>query len=184
LIAILAENESDRIETTESTTNTDKFAEAVCAVANDLPNHRKPGYLIVGVDDHQKVVGTTVDDRLLLNLAELRGRGTIQPLPSITVEKVSTTFGDVAVVTVQPSLLPPVRYKGRVCIRSGPRKDYGTEQDEKILTERRISHALTFDAEPSLGCAIDELDLRAFQIDYQPQVIDRMVLEENHRSIK
>ena len=184
LRAILIEKESDRIETTESATNTDKFAEAVCAFANDLPNHQKPGYLIIGVDDHQEIVGTKVDDKLLLSLAEIRGRGTIQPLPSISVENVETSDGAVAVVTVQPSMLPPVRYKGRVCVRSGPRKDYATEQDEKILTEKRVSHALTFDAEPALGCPLNELDLRIFHIEYQPQVIDAEILAENHRSIE
>lgn len=51
LVTLLADLETDRVERTTSTTNTDKFAQAVCAFANDYPNHRQPGYLIVGVDD-------------------------------------------------------------------------------------------------------------------------------------
>jgi ATP-dependent DNA helicase RecG len=181
---IVAECESDRIEFTTSVNKTDKFAEAICAFANDLPGYSKPGYLMIGVQDDRKIVGVTVDDALLLNLAGLRAHGNIQPLPSITVEKVPTSDGDVAVVIVQPSQLPPVRYRGRVCIRLGPRRDFGTEQDERVLTEKRISHALTFDAEPSLDSTLADLDLRIFTIDYQPRVVDAEVIAENNRSIE
>jgi ATP-dependent DNA helicase RecG len=47
LLALLSDEESDRVERTTSTTNTDKFCEAVCAFANDYPNLRFPGYLII-----------------------------------------------------------------------------------------------------------------------------------------
>ncbi|MCU7906754.1 MAG: putative DNA binding domain-containing protein [Candidatus Thiodiazotropha sp. (ex Epidulcina cf. delphinae)] len=43
--------ESDRVERTTSTTKTDKFSEAICAFANDFPDHRQPGYLMLGVND-------------------------------------------------------------------------------------------------------------------------------------
>ncbi|MBN2209267.1 MAG: hypothetical protein JW759_08225 [Candidatus Coatesbacteria bacterium] len=39
LNALLKDIESDRVEGTTSTDDTDKFSEAVCAFANDLPNH-------------------------------------------------------------------------------------------------------------------------------------------------
>lgn len=42
--ALLNDIESDRVERTISTTNTDKFGQAICAFANDLPNHQQPGY--------------------------------------------------------------------------------------------------------------------------------------------
>jgi ATP-dependent DNA helicase RecG len=48
---LLLDLESDRVERTISTTNTDKFGQAICAFANDLPNNRKPGYLFLGVND-------------------------------------------------------------------------------------------------------------------------------------
>src|SRR5689334_20563444 len=109
LTALIRDVESDRVERTESTTNTDKFAQAVCAFANDLPNHRQPGFLIVGVSDRGVVTGIDVSDRLLVNLAGLRADGNIQPLPAIAVYKCTLPEGDVAVVEVQPSDLPPVR---------------------------------------------------------------------------
>ena len=47
LKALMADVESDTAEHTESTNNTDKFGQAICAFANDLPNHQRPGYLLV-----------------------------------------------------------------------------------------------------------------------------------------
>ena len=63
LRALIADRESDRVELTVSTNNTDKFGEAICAFANDFSNHRQPGYLIVGVDDDGTVGGLTVTGR-------------------------------------------------------------------------------------------------------------------------
>ena len=56
--ALLNDIESDRVERTISTTNTDKFGQAICAFANDLPDHRQPGYLFLGVEDDGEVKGT------------------------------------------------------------------------------------------------------------------------------
>ena len=46
---LLYDLESDRVERTISTTNTDKFGQAICAFANDLPDHRQAGYLLLGI---------------------------------------------------------------------------------------------------------------------------------------
>ena len=69
--ALLNDLESDRVERTISTTNTDKFGQAICAFANDLPDHRLPGYLFLGVDDDGKVTGINVTDDLLKNVAAI-----------------------------------------------------------------------------------------------------------------
>lgn len=182
LSALIANHEADRIELTVSTTKTDKFSKAVCAFANDLPGHHQPGYLVIGVDNSGAGAGLQVTDELLRNLANLRDDGNIQPLPSLTVEKVVTRNGEVAVVTVQPSPLPPVRYKGRIWIRIGPRRGIATEHEERLLIERRISHAKTFDAQPALGSAISDLALSLFLIEYRGQAIDPEIIKENHRT--
>jgi ATP-dependent DNA helicase RecG len=184
LRALIADHEADRVEFTISTIDTHKFSEAVCAFANDLPNHGQPGYLIIGIDNSGKIAGAQITDELLRNLAALRSDGNIQPLPDIAVEKVATTEGDIAMVTVQPSTLPPVRYRGRVCIRIGPRRGYATEQEERRLIERRVSHAKTFDAQPALGSALDQLALPLFLIDYRNQAIAPEVIDENNRPIE
>lgn len=154
---LLAEGESDRVEFTTSTTDTDKFSEAVAAFANDLPNHRLPGYLVIGVNDDGTPSGLTVTDQLLQSLGGLRSDGNIQPLPTLYARKFILPGVEVAVVEVLPSDLPPVRYKGRTFIRVGPRKGVATQQEERILTERRIAHAQTFDAQPCVGSRLEDL---------------------------
>jgi len=181
---LIARDESDRLELTESTTDTGKFSEAVCAFSNDLPDHRQPGYLLIGVRSDRRIVGTRVTDQLLQNLGSLRDSGNIQPLPVIAVEKVSTADGDVAAVTVQPSQLPPVRYRGRTCIRNGPRRGYATHMEETRLIEKRVSHARTFDAEPCLGSGIQDLAQPLFLIDYRQQAIAPEVIQENQRTVE
>jgi ATP-dependent DNA helicase RecG len=181
---LITHQEADRVEFTVSTTDTDKFSEAVCAFSNDLPGHGQPGYLVIGVDNHGRFSGLRVSDELLRNLGGLRDDGNVQPLPRLTVEKVTTPAGDVAVVTVFPSALPPVRYRGRVCIRTGPRRGYATEQDERILIERRVAHARTFDAQPCLDSTVDDLSLPLFLIDYRRHAIAPEVIEENKRPEK
>ncbi len=180
---LIKNHESDRIEFTTGTTDTDKFSEAVCAFSNDLPNHRKEGYLIIGVDNKGHFSALNVTDQLLQTLGGLRDNGNIQPLPTISIEKVVSQLGEVAVVKVSPSFLPPVRYKGRVCIRIGPRRGYATEAEERILIERRVAHARTFDAMPCLGSSLSDLSQSMFLLDYRPHVIAAEIIEENHRPI-
>ena len=179
---MIADHESDRVELTVSTTNTDKFGEAICAFANDFPDHRQPGYLIVGVDDGGRVVALTVNDRLLRSLGDLRSNVNIEPLPAMTVDKFRLPEGEVAVVEVMPSDLPPVRYKGRVWIRVGPSRRGANQQEERILIEKRTARQRTFDVRPCSGCVVDDLILDLFLVTYLPAAVDREVIEENKRT--
>ncbi len=122
LAALVADVESDRSERTITTTNTDKFGEAICAFANDLPNHRQPGYLFVGAREDGTASGTPITDQLLQNLAALRSDGNLLPQPRMHVTRKQLGGGEMAVVEVFPSDLPPVRYKQRIWIRVGPRR--------------------------------------------------------------
>jgi ATP-dependent DNA helicase RecG len=183
LEGLMGDLESDRVERTVSTDNTDKFSQAVCAFANDLPNHRQPGYLLVGVTDKGQVSGVEISDRLLQNLAGLRSDGNIQPLPAIAVNKFPLSGGDIAVVEVQPSDLPPVHYKNQVWIRVGPRKATASEQEERILSERRTARVLTADATPLQEAKISDLSLALFAA-YRQTAIDPEVIVNNHRSIE
>lgn len=179
----MSDMESDRVERTISTTDTDKFCEAVCAFANDISGKRLPGYLLIGVDNHGQPAGLTVTDRLLQNLGGIRSDGNVLPQPMLTVEKFTFPNGDVAVIEVLPSDLPPVRYKGRIWIRIGPRKAVASEQDERMLSERRISYSRTFDTSPCREATLDDISLRLFS-DYRMQAVDPNVILENNRSIE
>lgn len=175
--------ESDRIERTISTTDSDKFCQAICAFANDFPNNQSPGYLLIGVKDDGTIAGLTIEDKLLQSLGDYRSNGNILPLPAMTVDRVSTADGDVAVLKVMPSDQPPVRYKGRIYIRVGPRKAIASEQEERILSEKRVSAALTFDARPCADSSITDLAEGLFLNEYRQQAIAAEILEENHRSV-
>ena len=51
LLELIQDIESSRAERTVSVNDTDKFSEAVCAFANDMPDSKQNGYLLVGVHD-------------------------------------------------------------------------------------------------------------------------------------
>lgn len=128
LYELLQSDESYRIERTVSTGNMDKFQEAICAFANDMPGKRQKGYLLIGVYDDGRISGLKVDDVLMKKISGIRSDGNILPLPVMSTEKVETPQGDVLVVEVTPSFDTPVRYRGRTFIRIGPRKDIATPQ--------------------------------------------------------
>ena len=185
--ALLNDLESDRVERTISTTNTDKFGQVICAFANDLPDHRQPGYLFLGVMDDGKVKGLDVTDELLKNVAAIRTDGNIQPQPSMMVEKVSMGERNIVMVKVEPSIFPPVRYKGRIWIRIGPRKGVANENDEHILMEKRRANVTSFDSSPCLNAKIDDLDLQQFKHYYLPNAMSDDEIEEDRkvgRSVK
>ena len=176
----LGDVESARIERTQATKDTDKFSQAVCAFANDIPDTRQPGYWAVGVDDNGNPVGLTVSDELLRNLADLRSAGNILPLPALTVEKIAFPEGEVAIVEVLPSDMPPVRYKGQIWIRIGPRRAVANEQEEHILLEKRIARARSFDIWPVSEATTKDLSMRLF-IDYRNAVAERFRQLRNWR---
>lgn len=183
LRGLLSDLEADNIERTISTTNTDKFAEAICAFANDLPHHCQPGYLFVGVDNNGALSGLEVSDELLKNLAAIRSDGNILPQPFLNVFKMSLSEGEVAIVEVFPSDLPPVRYKGRVHIRVGPRKGIANEQEERVLSERRLALARSFDAQPCGEATLNDIALGQFDV-YRREAVAPEVIEENHRPVE
>ena len=146
--------------------------------------HREPGVIFVGVHDDGSIVGLPITDELLRQLAGMRTEGNIVPPPSMTVEKLSLDGGDVAAVTVQPSDSPPVRYRGRVHVRVGPRRGTATAQDERVLNEKRRYGDIPFDIHPIASATLSDLNLLQFELEYLPQSIDPETLEANNRSIE
>ena len=186
LIRLLGQTESDRVEFKEvlSSGTSNDIRESICAFANDLPDHRQPGVAFVGVRNDGSVVGLTVTDDLLRQLADMKTDGNIVPLPSMTVEKRTLPEGDVAVVIVQPSDSPPVRFRGRIHIRIGPRRGIATAQDERILNEKRRFGDIPFDIYPVPSATLPDLDLLQFEREYLAQAFAPDILESNDRSIE
>lgn len=183
---LMGQLEADWIERTRAHQDKEKLSEAICAYANDFPSHGHPGYLLIGVDDETgAAVGKRFGDDVLQSLGGLRSAGNIQPIPAITVSHLSLSdgSGDVVVIEVHPSDMPPVRYKGQVWIRVGPRRAVASEQEERMLTERRVANARTFDMRPCLDAAFGELAPELFYT-YRARAIAPEIIEENHRSLK
>ena len=176
--------ESDRVERKNSLSGSakDKVAQAICAYANDLPGHRAPGLVVIGMDDLGHPTGLAITDDLLLSLGGIRSDGNILPIPTIVVRKVSLLGVDIAVVLVAPSGDPPVRYEGRVWIRVGPRRAVASRDEERILIERRQAADLPYDRRPARGTSLADLDLAFFQQTYLPSAVSAEVLAENERS--
>jgi ATP-dependent DNA helicase RecG len=180
---ILTDIESDRIELTISSTDFDKFSEAICSFANDMPNSGKPGYLFIGATPEGRASGLVITDELLQRLAAIRSDGNIQPLPVMNVEKIPLGGGEMAVVEVFPSDLPPVRYRGRTCIRVGPRRAQANPAEERILSERRIDRARTWDSRVCREATLDDLALDLFTLTYRLNAVAYDVVEENDRPL-
>lgn len=181
---LLDDVESDRAERKESWAGDapERGRQAVCAFANDLPNHRQPCVLFVGARDNGVPAGLPITDNLLTTLADIRSDGNTLPPPTLIVEKRVLKGAEVAVVMVQPADAPPVRYRGRIWVRVGPSRRIATAQDERILNEKRRHRDLPFDACPLPNCPFDELNRTVFEGEYLPNAFAEDVLEANDRS--
>ena len=181
---LLIDLESDRIERKESISDMKKIRQAVCAFANDFPNHRLPGVIFIGAKDDGSCAGLAITDELLLTLSDMRSDGNILPMPMLTVQKRTLRGCELAIVNTEPSDLTPVRYQGRVWIRVGPRRAIATAEEERRLNEKRRSRDLPFDLYPISSASIQDLDLDLFQRSYLAAAISPDVLEQNERTIE
>ncbi|SRR6266571_913181 len=180
----LGDLEADFLERKESWNGSapEGGREAVCAFANDLPDHRQPGVLFVGVNDRGVPTKLPITDVLLRTLADMKTDGSILPPPTIFVQKRQLLGVDCGVVTVLPADSPPVSYRGRTWIRIGPRRGIATAQDERILSEKRRHRDLPFDIQEVPSSSLRDLNKSVFENDYLPNAVARDVLETNERT--
>ena len=182
---LLIDLESDCVERKESFRgNAPKtMREAVCSFANNLAGHADPGVVFIGVnDDGSPVDNFSVSDEMLRNLADIKSDGNIIPPPALLVEKRILQGHEIAVITVWPCATPPVRYKGRIHVRWGPRCGLASAHDERILNERRRHNDRPFDVQPVRGATLADISRLHFEHEYLPALVARDVLEANERS--
>lgn len=184
LEVLLNNIESDRVERKESFKgDTPKKArQAICAFANDLPNHNEPGVLFIGAKDSGAPSELDITDQLLRSLADIKTDGNILPLPVLSVEKRILKNIEMAVITVMPSDMPPVKYDGRIWIRTGPRRSIANEQDERILNEKRRYKNIPFDIYPIPSAKITDLSKTIFENEFLPAAFATDILEANNRT--
>jgi ATP-dependent DNA helicase RecG len=183
IAALFRDTESDRAERKRNfQASADRIRQAICAYANDLPNHRQPGVIFIGQEDDGNCSGTNIDDELLKTLGGLRSEGLILPFPVMSVTRRQIDGCTVAVIEVAPSTQPPVRFEGRTWIRVGPRRAVATVEEERRLTEKQVWQNLTFDARPCADASLDDLDLHRFETEYVPSATSPEIRRENGRS--
>ncbi len=159
-----------------------KARQAVCAFANDLPNHQQAGVLFIGAMDDGEPSNEPITDELLCRLADMKTDGNTLPLPVLTVEKRTLKNAEMAVVTVLPSDMPPVKYAGRIWIRTGPRRAIANEQEERILIEKRRHKNIPFDIVSIPTANISDLSRIVFESEYLPAAFASDILDANNRS--
>lgn len=185
LLRVISEGETDRVEFKESLSGSasERIREAICAFANDLPGHGAPGLVFVGVKDDRTVVGISATDRLLQQLADMKTDGNILPPPTLSVGKKTLQGKQIALIIVEPSNSPPVRCKGRIHIRIGPRRGIATAQHERVLNERRRFGDRPFDIAPIPTAGLSDLNLTRFENEYLPAAFSDEILAANDRSL-
>lgn len=182
LAELFRDQETDRVERKASSADGAKIKQAICAFANDYPNHRQPGVIFVGQNDDLTCSNLAIDGRLLETLGGWRSDGNILPFPSMAVRRLTVDGCEVAAIIVEPSENPPVRFDGRTWIRVGPRRAIATAAEENRLIERRQWLALPEDARGLPDFTIADLDMRRFGIEYLPLAFAPAILQENGRS--
>ncbi|MDE2977962.1 MAG: putative DNA binding domain-containing protein [Acidobacteriota bacterium] len=184
LEAMMADLESDLVERKESLRGDapTRIREAVCAFANDLPDHGKPGVVFIGAGDSGVPVGLDVGDELLLQLSDIKTDGNVLPPPTLTVAARTLLGRRIAVVTVWPSDSPPVRYRGRIWTRTGPRRTVASPQDERVLNEKRRYRDSHFDTRPLPTAGLADLSLVRFDEEYLPNALEPEALAANERT--
>jgi len=183
LLALLADLESDRVERKASIGDHEKISQTICAFANDFPGYSRPRVLFIGINNNGSCANLPITDRLLLDLADYRENKNILPFPTMTVQKKVLNGCEVAVIIVEPSDAPPVRFRGRVWIRVGPRVSLATQQDERRLTERRRTKNLPFDIQEVFSSTTEDLNLELFKDIYLPSALAPDILEQNGRPL-
>ncbi len=184
LEALLLDLESELTERKESASDRSKIRRTICAFANDLSNHGKPGILFIGAKDDGSCAHLTITDEIITTIAQMRSNGDILPQPSLSVEKITLRGGDMLVVQVYPSDAPPVRCKGRIWIRAGSTVREATPEEERRLSERRRSRDLPFDHRPAGDATLNDLQINFFKETYLPSAVEADVLEQNQRSLE
>jgi ATP-dependent DNA helicase RecG len=182
LETLLLQGEADRTERKRNSADLDRIREAVCAFANDLPDHRSPGVIYVGIEDDGACSNLLINDELLKGLGQIRDDGAITPFPTMEVRRATVVNCTAAVVIVYPSENPPVRVRGRAWIRVGPRRAIATAEEERRLIEKRRWGNLPFDAQPVIGATLSDLDLNRFRLEYVPSLVSVDTIAQNQRT--
>jgi ATP-dependent DNA helicase RecG len=158
----LLQTEDDRVEWKLAPTG-ETVLEAVCALANDLGDSRRPGYVVLGVDKRGAPVGLdpsrgSADEQQQRVVNQLRSVKLL-PTPSFQVTPVEAGGKRLLVIEVAPYPVPPiVQLDGSTWVRIGSTTQRAREADLQRLRERRPERNLHFDLRPWRGASLSDLE--------------------------
>ncbi|MDZ4763586.1 MAG: ATP-binding protein [Chloroflexota bacterium] len=173
--------ESDRVEWKPSFAQKESIGKAVCAFANDFPNHQQPGVLFIGVEDDRRCSNLPITDHLERDVIDYL-RNTITPPPKLDVRPVEIDGCHVLAVIVEPHLMPPVLFKGDIYIRVGPTSRKTSREEEGRLMDRRVYRF--FDVMLIIEAAKDDLDVNYLENEYIPFAVSQEALIANARPLE
>lgn len=153
--------ESERVEWKQSASDPTDILHAACALANDLGDSRRPGYLVIGVSNNGSIVGLLENpDQAQQKLANRLSSTRLLPTPSYNIESVEKDNKVILIVRIEPYPVPPVvRVDGIVWVRMGTVTQRARDADLLRLQERRPEHRQPFDYRLLPGAALEDLRL-------------------------
>lgn len=140
-------SESERVEWKQSQSDVGDILRAACALANDLGDSRRPGYLVLGVANDGRTVGLPGDlDQEQQKLANRLSSTRLLPTPTYNMEPVERDGRILLIVRIEPYPVPPVvMVDGTAWIRRGTVTERAREADLLRLRERRPENRQPFD---------------------------------------
>lgn len=176
---LLTDLESETVERSRAFDKAEKMGQAISVFANDLPDRKKPGYLLLGVENDGSLSKKRINDEQLTSLGGLKTEGALLPPPAMAIEVFHLTEGDVVVIEVFPSAYPPIRYRGQAWVRVGARKALASDEDLHVLTERSQRSGIRFEECPCLAAKLDDLNIDLFRNQYLPRAIQAEAIDDD-----
>ncbi len=163
--------ESDRVEWKQSSADIGEMLRAVGALANDLGDSRRTGYLVIGKADDGSVVGISRDsgkrDEEQQKLVNRLTSTKLLPTPSFHVEVIEEASAPLLIVAVEPYPVPPVvTVDGTAWIRRGTVTERAREADLYRLRERRPERQQPFDYRVIPAAGLEDLNLSNLRATY------------------
>ncbi len=176
--------ENDLVERKRSTNLKEAILEAICAFANDLPDHQKAGVIFIGVNDDGSCAKRTFSEKSVRDVVNWRNEGRVQPIPSIIVDSRKIDDCPIIVIQVMPSDIPPVRFDGRIKVGVGSTRTTASLADEIRLNEKRNARSKSFDSRGIADLTSKDLDIPRFEAEFLPSAVAPDVLAANARSVE
>ncbi|MCH9663420.1 MAG: putative DNA binding domain-containing protein [Gammaproteobacteria bacterium] len=181
---LIKEPESQRIERKEvyNKYTKESISQTICAFANDLHESEQVGLIFIGVRDNGEIAGLEICDELIQKLVALKLDGRTLPIPDTSVRQLTTESGEVAVIIVQPSPSPPIRFKNTIWVRVGSSTHKARREDERKLLKKKHAIDLPYDVTPIYSAGLEDLSRLKFESEYLPNLTTAEDLAANDRT--